>query len=88
MGTCCVTGQEASADGRTSPVYMMPAFAPQQVVSFPELLDLSTTQLQQLIQSEDRLDEFISRLPPMQRLNSTVDDMITKNEDLASEHFE
>jgi hypothetical protein len=67
---------------------MMSAFAPQQVVSFPELLDLSTTQLQQLIQSEDRLDEFISRLPPMQRLNSTVDDMITKNEDLASEHFE
>jgi ESCRT-I complex subunit VPS37 len=80
-------GQEASTDGRTSPVYMMPAFAPQRVVSFPELLDLSTTQLQQLIQSEDRLDEFISRLPPMQRLSSRVDDMITKNEDLAKENL-
>jgi hypothetical protein len=66
----------------------MPEFTPQQVPSFPELLDLSTTQLQQLIQSEDRLDEFINRLPPMQRLNNTVDDMITKNEELASERFE
>jgi hypothetical protein len=67
---------------------MMPAFVPQQVTSFPELLELSTSQLQQLVQSEDRLDEFVSRLPPMQRLNSTVDDMITKNEDLASERSE
>jgi hypothetical protein len=65
----------------------MPVFAPQQVLSFPELLDLSTTQLEQLIQSKDRLDEFIDKLPPMQRLNNTVDDMITKNEELASEHF-
>lgn len=80
-------GQEACSSGRTSPVHVMPEFTPQQVPSFPELLDLSTTQLQQLIQSEDRLDEFINRLPPMQRLNNTVDDMITKNEELAKENL-
>jgi hypothetical protein len=66
----------------------MQVFAPQQVPSFPELLDLSTTQLQQLIHSKDRLDEFIDRFPPTHRLNNMVDDMITKNEELASEHFE
>ena len=85
---CCVSGQEACSNGRTSPVYMMPVVPPQQVTSFPELLDLSTTQLQQLLQSKDRLDEFVDRLPPMQRQNNAVEYMITKNEELASEQWE
>lgn len=80
-------GQEACSNGRTSPVYMMPVVPPQQVTSFPELLDLSTTQLQQLLQSKDRLDEFVDRLPPMQRQNNAVEYMITKNEELAKENL-
>jgi hypothetical protein len=62
-----------------------PAYPQQQAHSFPELLDLSTTELEHLSQSKDRLDEFIDKLPPMQKLNKAVENMITKNEELASE---
>lgn len=80
-------GQESCTSGRTSPPYMMLAFAQQQqqrVLSFPELLDLSAAELEHLSQSEDRLDEFIDKLPPVVKLNNAVEDMISKNEELAS----
>lgn len=63
---------------------MIPTFPQQQVLPFPELLDLSTAELEQLSQNEDRLDDFIDKLPSMQKLNSAVEDMITMNEELAS----
>jgi hypothetical protein len=64
----------------------MQTFPQQRVVSFPELLDLSTADLEHLSQSEDRLDEFIDRLLPVQKLNNAVEDMISKNEELASRY--
>ncbi|KDR10569.1 vacuolar protein sorting-associated protein 37A isoform X2 [Zootermopsis nevadensis] len=84
------TGQESCTSGRTSPPYMMLAFAQQQqqrVLSFPELLDLSAAELEHLSQSEDRLDEFIDKLPPVLKLNNAVEDMISKNEELAKENL-
>jgi hypothetical protein len=63
----------------------MPAFAQPRALSFPELLDFSTAELEHLSQSRDRLDDFIDKLPPVQKLNSDVEDMITSIEELASE---
>ncbi|XP_069681970.1 vacuolar protein sorting-associated protein 37A-like [Periplaneta americana] len=83
--------QEACTNGRASPAYVMPTFPlvyPQQrVLQFSELLDLTNAELEQLNQSEDRIDEFLDKLPPVQKLYKTVDDMITKNEELAKENL-
>jgi hypothetical protein len=54
-------------------------------LSFPELLELSTAELEHLRQSKDRLDDFIDKLPLVQKLNSDVENVITSNEELASE---
>jgi hypothetical protein len=64
----------------------MPAFSQPRALSFAELLDLSTAELEHLNQSRDRLDDFIDKLPPMQKLSNDVEAMITRNEELASEY--
>jgi hypothetical protein len=64
----------------------MPAFSQPRALSFPELLDLSTAELEHLNQSRDRLDDFLDKLPVMQILNNDVEDMITSNDELASEY--
>jgi hypothetical protein len=64
----------------------MPAFSQPRALSFPELLDLSTAELEHLSQNRDRLDDFIDKLPLVQKLNNNVEDMITSNEELASEY--
>jgi hypothetical protein len=52
---------------------------------FPGLLDLSTAQLELLGRSEDRLDEFVDKLPAVQKLNQDVENVISSNGELASE---
>jgi hypothetical protein len=64
----------------------MPAFSQPRALLFPELQDLSTAELEHLSQSQDRLDDFIDKLPLVQKLNNDVEDMITRNEELASEY--
>jgi hypothetical protein len=66
---------------------VIPTFPQQRVLPFPELLDLSTAELEQLSQNEDRLDDFIDKLPSMQKLNNAVEDTITMNEELASGYW-
>ncbi|PNF36530.1 hypothetical protein B7P43_G15870 [Cryptotermes secundus] len=65
----------------------MPAFSQPRALSFPELQDLSTAELEHLSQSQDRLDDFIDKLPVVQKLNNNVEDMITRNEELAKENL-
>jgi hypothetical protein len=66
---------------------MMLTFPEQRVLSFPELQGLSIAELEHLSQREDRLDEFIDKLRLVQKLNITVEDMISKNEELASGYY-
>ncbi|XP_033606810.1 vacuolar protein sorting-associated protein 37A isoform X2 [Cryptotermes secundus] len=80
-------GQEACTSGHTSPAHIMPAFSQPRALSFPELQDLSTAELEHLSQSQDRLDDFIDKLPVVQKLNNNVEDMITRNEELAKENL-
>ncbi|PSN53492.1 hypothetical protein C0J52_09329 [Blattella germanica] len=72
-------GQEVCTNGRSSPAYVMPVFR----VEFQELLDLSNAELEELNKNEDKLDEFIEKLSLIQKQNKAVEDMITKNEELA-----
>lgn len=65
----------------------MLTFPEQRVLSFPELQGLSIAELEHLSQREDRLDEFIDKLRLVQKLNITVEDMISKNEELASGYY-
>jgi hypothetical protein len=53
---------------------------------FPGLLDLSTAELELLGQSKDMLDEFVDKLPAVQKLNKDVENVISSNEELASEY--
>ncbi|KAJ9601318.1 hypothetical protein L9F63_000540 [Diploptera punctata] len=72
--------QEACSSGRTSPVTMYR-------VEFLEMLEMSNEELEQLKENEDLLDEFISKLGIMQKQNKALEDMITRNEQLAKENL-
>ncbi|XP_067005837.2 vacuolar protein sorting-associated protein 37A [Anabrus simplex] len=56
-----------------------------QSVAFPELSKLTNEDLGKLNESEDRLDEFIAAMSQTQKMNATLDELMTKNEELARE---
>jgi len=54
-------------------------------VAFPELNKLSVAELEQLNSSVDDQDEFIDSLPVMKEIDRTMEEWITRNEEVAKE---
>ncbi|XP_054264315.1 vacuolar protein sorting-associated protein 37A-like [Macrosteles quadrilineatus] len=54
-------------------------------VAFPELNSLSVAELEQLNSSADYLDEFVDSLPVMKEIDRTMEEWITRNEEVATE---
>lgn len=55
-----------------------------QSVAFPDLNSLSVAELEQLNSSADCLDEFVDSLPVMKEIDRTMEEWITRNEEVAS----
>jgi polyribonucleotide nucleotidyltransferase len=56
--------------------------------SIPELNNLSTSQLYELLHDDQYLDDFVEELPPIKAFNNELDELMEEAEKLAKENLE